>query len=152
MRNKDLHDLLGGLAMLAIGAFAAIYAYQNLEIGELARMGPGFFPLVLGSALAVLGLLIALPAFFRPNAGPFDIDFKALFFVTLALLTFAFLLRPLGILITSLLMVLVSTLPLSLETASWKTRILTGLGVAAVTWVVFILGLGMNLPTWPWSH
>jgi hypothetical protein len=152
MLNKDLQDLIGGLAMLAIGAFAAVYAYQNLEIGELARMGPGFFPLVLGSALAVLGLLIALPAFFRPNAGPFDIDFKALFFVTLALLTFAFLLRPLGILITSLLMVLVSTLPLSLETASWKTRILTGLGVAAVTWVVFILGLGMNLPTWPWSH
>ncbi len=115
-------------------------------------MGPGFFPLVLGSALAVLGLLIALPAFFRPGAGPLDIDFKALFFVTVALLLFAFLLRPLGILITSVLMVMVSTLPLSLATASWKTRIFTALGVAVVTWVVFILGLGMNLPTWPWSH
>ena len=152
MLNKDLQDLIGGLAMLAIGAFAAIYAYQNLEIGELSRMGPGFFPLVLGAALAVLGLLIALPAFFRPNAGPLGIDFKALFFVTVALLLFAFLLRPLGILITSVLMVMVSTLPLSLATASWKTRIFTALGVAVVTWVVFILGLGMNLPTWPWSH
>ena len=152
MLNKDLQDIIGGLAMLAIGAFAALYAYQNLEFGTLSRMGPGFFPLVLGSVLAVLGLLIALPAFFRPGAGPLEIDFKALFFVTLALLSFAFLLRPLGILITSVLMVLVSTLPLPRATASWKTRILTGLGVAVVTWVVFILGLGMNLPTWPWSH
>ena len=152
MLNKDLQDLIGGIAMLAIGSFAAIYAYQNLEIGELARMGPGFFPIVLGSALAVLGLLIALPAFFRRASGPLEIDFKSLFFVTLSLLMFAFLLRPLGILITSVLMVLVSTLPLSLATVGWKTRILTGLGVAAVTWVVFILGLGMNLPTWPWSH
>jgi len=46
----------------------------------------------------------------------------------------------------------VATLPLSLATVGIKTRILTALGVAAVTWVVFILGLGMNLPTWPWSH
>lgn len=152
MLNKDLQDLIGGLAMLAIGAFAALYAWQNLEIGELARMGPGFFPLVLGSILAVLGLLIALPAFFRPGSGPLGIDFKALFFVTLALLLFAFLLRPLGVLLTSMVMVLVSTLPLPLSAVGWKTRALTALGVAAVTWVVFILGLGMNLPTWPWSH
>ncbi|KJS69028.1 MAG: tripartite tricarboxylate transporter TctB family protein [Serpentinimonas sp.] len=152
MLNKDLQDLIGGLAMLAIGTFAALYAWQNLDIGALSRMGPGFFPLVLGSMLAVLGLLIALPALFRPGSGPLGIDFKALFFVTLALLLFAFLLRPLGVLLTSMVMVLVSTLPLSLSTVGWKTRILTALGVAAVTWVVFILGLGMNLPTWPWSH
>lgn len=152
MLNKDLQDLIGGLAMLAIGSFAAIYAYQNLEIGELARMGPGFFPIVLGSALAVLGLLIALPAFFRPGAGPLGIDFKALFFVTVALLLFAFLLRPIGLFLTSMVMVLVSTLPLSLSSVNVKTRLLTALGVAVVTWVVFILGLGMNLPTWPWSH
>jgi len=152
MLNKDLQDLIGGLAMLAIGTFAALYAWQNLDIGALSRKGPGFFPLVLGSMLAVLGLLIALPALFRPGSGPLGIDFKALFFVTLALLLFAFLLRPLGVLLTSMVMVLVSTLPLSLSTVGWKTRILTALGVAAVTWVVFILGLGMNLPTWPWSH
>jgi len=152
MLNKDLQDLIGGLAMLAIGAFAAIYAYQNLEIGELRRMGPGFFPLVLGCMLALLGALIALPALFRPSAGPLGIDFKALFFVTLALLLFALLLRSLGLLLTSMVMVLVATLPLSLASVGWKTRLLTALGVALVTWVVFILGLGMNLPTWPWSH
>ena len=152
MRNKDLHDLLGGLIMLAIGAFAAIYAWINLDLGSLRNMGPGFFPLALGSGLAVMGLLIALPALLRPRAGPLGLDFKALFFVTLSLLLFAFLLNPLGLIFTSMVMVMVATLPLSLATVGIKTRILTALGVAAVTWLVFILGLGMNLPTWPWSH
>ena len=41
MRNKDLHDLLGGLIMLAISAFAAIYAYINLDLGSLRSMGRG---------------------------------------------------------------------------------------------------------------
>jgi len=152
MRNKDLHDLLGGLIMLAIGAFAAIYAYINLDLGSLRSMGPGFFPIVLGSGLAVMGLLIALPAFLLLGSGVWiGLTLAGVAWIG-SLLVFAFLLRPLGLIFTSMVMVMVATLPLSLATVGIKTRILTALGVAAVTWLVFILGLGMNLPTWPWSH
>jgi hypothetical protein len=34
---------------------------------------------------------------------------------------------------------------------TWKGRIAVAVGVAAVTWVVFIKGLSMVLPVWPWS-
>lgn len=64
MRNKDSRDIIGGLGLAAVGLFAVIYG-QRYEFGDLNRMGPGYFPIVLGSMLAGLGVLIALPAFFR---------------------------------------------------------------------------------------
>ena len=48
-----------GLPLLAFGAavFAASWSY---EIGELRRMGPGYFPMLLGAALCVFAVLIVL--------------------------------------------------------------------------------------------
>ena len=64
MAHRDTHDLVGGLAVAAIGAFFALYGGQY-TMGTAARMGPGYFPTILGWVLAVLGLLVALPACFR---------------------------------------------------------------------------------------
>jgi uncharacterized membrane protein YkvA (DUF1232 family) len=33
----------------------------------------------------------------------------------------------------------------------WKSRLMIAAGVALITYLVFALGLGMVLPTWPWS-
>ena len=55
MKPRDRLDLTGGSLMVAVGLFAALYARQY-EFGTLARMGPGFFPQVLGWVLVVLGV------------------------------------------------------------------------------------------------
>ena len=64
MHKRDTRDIIGGLGLAAIGLFAVIYG-QRYEFGDLNRMGAGYFPVALGALLAVLGMLIALPAFFR---------------------------------------------------------------------------------------
>jgi len=48
-----------GLPLFAFGAavFAASWSY---EIGELRRMGPGYFPMLLGAVLCIFALLIVL--------------------------------------------------------------------------------------------
>ena len=48
-----------GLPLLAFGAavFAASWSY---EIGELRRMGPGYFPMLLGAVLCIFGVLIVV--------------------------------------------------------------------------------------------
>ena len=69
MRQKDSIDIIGGLLLTATGLFAVIYA-QTYTFGTLSRMGPGYFPVVLGAVLAVLGLLVAIPAWFRVGTGP----------------------------------------------------------------------------------
>ena len=48
-----------GLPLLAFGAavFAASWSY---EIGELRRMGPGYFPMLLGAVLCIFAVLIVV--------------------------------------------------------------------------------------------
>ncbi len=55
LKNKDL---IAGLMFIAIGAIFTVGAYQY-NIGTAARMGPGYFPRILGIMLACLGVLIA---------------------------------------------------------------------------------------------
>src|SRR5665213_1283293 len=44
--------------MLVLGVGAAVIG-SGYKVGTLARMGPGFMPVILGVALAFMGLLIA---------------------------------------------------------------------------------------------
>src|SRR5579872_5956754 len=51
-------DYYAGGLMLLLGVGAAVTG-SGYKFGSLARMGPGFMPLMLGSVLAFLGILIA---------------------------------------------------------------------------------------------
>ena len=51
-------DYYAGALMLMIGVGAAVVG-TGYKFGSLARMGPGFMPVVLGVVLAFIGLLIA---------------------------------------------------------------------------------------------
>jgi hypothetical protein len=147
MKSKDTRDIIGGFALVALGLFAALYA-QRYEIGELQEMGPGYFPVALGILLAILGLFIAIPAFFREGTS-IEIEWKSLLWVLLSIAIFAIALTTAGLIIATILSVLASSVP---SKSSWKTRVILALCVAAITYSVFLFGLGMVLPVWPWSH
>ncbi|AGU50277.1 hypothetical protein VAPA_1c31900 [Variovorax paradoxus B4] len=59
--SKFKKDYYGGALLVVVG-LAAVYAGVGYRVGELAHMGPGFFPVALGGLLALTGLLIALSA------------------------------------------------------------------------------------------
>jgi hypothetical protein len=147
LRDKDVRDIFGGLGLAAVGLFAVVYG-QRYEFGDLNRMGPGYFPVVLGLMLAVLGALIALPAFFR-RGEPVTLAWKTFGLVMACILVFAFTLKLLGLVLATALAVFVASL--ADNAPGWKWRFVTAAGIALVTWVVFKFGLGMVLPTWPWS-
>ena len=145
MKNKDMQDVIGGLSLAALGAFAAIFA-QRYEFGDLNRMGPGFFPVILGTLLAVLGILIAVPAFFR-SGPPVQVRWKPFALVMASLVAFAMTLKVLGLIVATMLAVVIASL--ADNDTRWKGRILIALGVALITYLVFGLGLSMVLPMWP---
>lgn len=139
--------MVGGLSMSLIGLAAAIHA-MDYEFGSLSRMGPGYFPVGLGLLLTLLGLAVAVPAFFRQGHSP-TMEWKAFACVLGSLLLFAFALKPLGLVLATVLAVVLASLA-DRETR-WKGRLLTAGGVALMTYLVFSLGLRMILPIWPWS-
>lgn len=54
MNIKSQKDFFSGLMFLVVGALFAVGA-MKYNVGGAARMGPGYFPLLLGILLAVLG-------------------------------------------------------------------------------------------------
>lgn len=147
MKSKDTRDIIGGFVLVAIGLFAALYA-RRYDLGELQEMGPGYFPTALGILLIVLGLFIAIPAFFREGTA-IHIEWKSLFWVLISIAVFAIALTKAGLVVATILSVLAASVP---SQTSWKLRFILALCLAAITYVVFLYGLGMVLPVWPWSY
>ena len=54
-------DYYAGALMVLLGVGAAVTG-SGYKFGTLARMGPGFMPVVLGVVLAFIGILIAITA------------------------------------------------------------------------------------------
>ncbi len=61
MNIKSQKDFFSGLMFLVVGMAFAIGAY-NYNMGDGARMGPGYFPRMLGVLLAILGCVITFKA------------------------------------------------------------------------------------------
>lgn len=142
--TRDMHDIVGGLLMTAAGLFFAFYG-SRYPIGDAARMGPGYFPVVLGWVLAVLGLLVALPAFWRRGSA-IAVDWKSLLWSVLSLLVFAATLLHLGVALSSLVSAMVALMPSQL---GWRSRLIVSAVVALLTTLIFPIGLQMLLPIWP---
>jgi hypothetical protein len=63
---KSQKDFLSGLMFLVVGGVFA-WGATHYSIGTGARMGPGYFPLMLGLLLAILGGIILIGAFVVQN-------------------------------------------------------------------------------------
>lgn len=144
--QRDWPDIYGGLILAAIGVGAAVWAAMYYDIGTLRRMGPGFFPLVLGTALFLLGMVIALPALGRTAVAP-KIEPAAAVAVLAAIVIFALGLSRLGLAGATAATVLVATLPAPRK--GWVWRVVLAAAITVLTVLVFSLGLRMTLPVWP---
>ena len=148
MNKRDSTDLIGGLFITALGLFFVIYA-QRYNMGTLNRMGPAYFPVALGGVLAFLGLLIAVPAWFRAGAGP-DVSWKTLVIVIGSVVLFGATLQILGLMLATMLTIVVASL--ADNDITWRERAILIVTVPPIIYLIFIFGLGMTVPVWPWSY
>jgi hypothetical protein len=144
--KRDIPDLAGGALLAAIGTFVAIYAVAQYDIGTLRRMGPGFFPALLGGVLAVLGLMIAGPAWAR-GAAAVQIAWKDAAAVLGAILVFAIGLERGGLVLVTAATVLIGSLAAPDRRIGW--RLVLAATVTALSVLVFHFGLRMTVPMWP---
>lgn len=144
--QRDYYDIMWGGILALLGLAVAGYAATHYDFGSLRRMGPGFFPVVLGVGLAGLGVLIVIPAFGRagqaqPFAWPETIG------VIGSLLLFGLLLNRIGLMGATAVTVLVASSVAPRRGIIW--RLVLTVVVTALIWVLFILGLNMSIPVWP---
>jgi hypothetical protein len=144
--RRDWDDLLGGLALTLVGAAALVWSILHYDLGSLRQMGPGFFPAGLGGGLAILGLIVALPALNRSGAAaPFE--GRTALAVIAAIVIFGLGLTRLGLVPASALAVAVASLPAPHPGWLWRGALVVV--VTGLTVLVFHFGLRMTIPLWP---
>jgi Tripartite tricarboxylate transporter TctB family len=142
-------DLLAGGTFVAFGLAFAITS-STYEVGSALRMGPGYFPLVLGSILVVLGILIAVKAFVAGEGGDLGpVPWKALALLVTALLFFGFTVRGLGLVPSLLVTVFLAAM------AGRNARVIPAVVIAAsltaLSVLIFVIVLQLRLPYFgPW--
>ena len=63
LKIKNQENFWSGAMFIGFGMFAIWIAARNYPIGTAMRMGPGYFPTVVGGLLVVLGSIITLSSF-----------------------------------------------------------------------------------------
>lgn len=157
MNIKSQKDFFSGLIFVVVGTAYALGA-TNYKIGEAARMGPGYFPLMLGILLAVLGCVVIFKAMVveTVDGDPVGrIAWKPLFFIIAANLSFGILLGGLPSIkfpsfgLIAAIYALVPIAALGGDEFKFKEVLVVSTVLAVTSYVAFIWGLKLQFPVWP---
>lgn len=147
---KSKKDLYAGLMFIVLGAFFALWAL-NYPMGSSVRMGPAYFPTVLGWMTAGLGLIIAIRGFTIPDIAPNPTQFKPLLWINGAAILFGMLVDPLKIGFVGAVVISVIACAFGGYEFKWKEAIIEAVVLIIVCWAAFVWGLGLPFRMWPWS-
>jgi hypothetical protein len=150
LRIRDRKDFNAGLAFVAIGAFFAAVA-TNYPMGSALRMGPGYFPAILGGLLVVLGFAVLARAFIVDGAPPPPVRWRPLAWITGSIAGFALLVGPLQAGLVPSAVALVVACARGGWEFRWREAVPLALALTAFTVLVFHYGLGLPFRLWPWS-
>lgn len=193
MRIKNGRDFWAGLMFAGFGLAFMLTAF-SYPMGSALRMGPAYFPAVLGGLLALLGAIIFIRAFVSAFEHPFKVfrfrpwlfiaalalgsavyfarnwfagapraeyvlialalalffgafGPRAMFLILLAVVIFGYALRPLGLVLATVLLIAVS----AVAGHDFRNREILVLTVVLVLFgaLVFVQGLGLPFNLWP---
>jgi hypothetical protein len=137
-----------GVMFLLFGGGAMALA-TDYQIGTAAKMGPGYFPFVLGALLVALGVILWVRSLLDTQdrkEGP-SFHLKPLALVLSSVVIFSLLLRPLGLLGSTVLLVLLSSM--ASHEFKLKEALLNGVALVLIILVVFVYFLDFQVPVWP---
>jgi hypothetical protein len=139
----DNKDVLAGLFLIAVGVVAVVIAH-NYTFGTALRMGPGFFPTVLGGFLILSGLYILTNGLRSGDTIEGSWSLRGLIVLPLALVLFGVLIDRAGFIPAMLVLIFGSGL------AGTDFRLIELLVfsvlLTALCAIVFVWALGLPYP------
>jgi putative tricarboxylic transport membrane protein len=126
---------------------AAIVIGRHYPMGSAMRMGPGYFPLILGGLLALLGAAVLVRSLAGTAVAPPSFSFKPLALILASVAAFALTVERLGIIGAVVLVVLISAL--ASERFRWQEVLPLALIMVALAVGLFTKGLGLPFPLTP---
>ena len=142
---RNNRDFWAGIMLIVVGAGSVIIA-RNYAFGTSLRMGPGYFPSVLGGGLVLFGLYLVVSGL-RSNEkmeGGNNWSLRALIVLPLSLVLFGLLMEHAGF-IPALLVLIFGSAAAGTEFKLVEVLLLA-VGLTAFSVALFIYGLGLPYP------
>ena len=146
LKVSSQKDFYAGLMFVGLGVFA-VYESQHYDMGVIERMGPGYFPTILGALLVCLGIAIFIRSFFTGITTKIRIDLRPIVLVLSGVVAFGLLLNSAGLVVASFALITLACL------GSWEFRprdtLIMFVVLVAFCTAVFYYGLEVSMPLWP---
>ena len=157
MLIKSQKDFFSGLMFTVVGA-AFAYGATSYSIGSGGRMGPGYFPLLLGIILAILGAAVMFKALVVETPSGDKVGkwaWKPLFFIIAANVLFGILLGglpsiglpPMGLIAAIFGITLVASL--AGDDFRLKEVLVLSVVLSIGSYLAFVVLLKLQFPVWP---
>jgi hypothetical protein len=154
---KSQKDFFAGLLFTALGAGFA-YGAATYQVGDAARMGPGYFPLLLGIILALMGGVVTVQSFISgtPDGDPIGtIAWRPLLLVLGANVAFGVLLVGVpalgipGFGLVAAIFALVIIASFAGEKFVLKEVLILSAILSVGSYLAFVKLLALQFPVWP---
>jgi hypothetical protein len=147
MRIRNPTDFVTGLLFGGFGVFMSLYAATHYNIGTAVRMGPGYFPLWVGGLVALLGAVVLIRSLRFEGPRLPKMHWRPLLLILAGSIAFGYLLKPLGLVLATAVLVVVSAL--GGHEFRWREALLLAAVLAVFSIAVFVYALGLPFPLWP---
>jgi hypothetical protein len=157
VKIKSQKDFFSGLMFLVVGIAFAVGA-TNYTVGTGARMGPGYFPLILGVLMSILGTAICISGLTKGPEGGDKIGkwaWKQVCFILAANFAFGILLvgvpavgiPQFGLIIAIYALVFIASL--AGHSFNFKETAILATVLAVGSYFAFVWALNLQFPVWP---
>lgn len=144
-RVKNPQDLGAAVLFLLIGA-AGVYFGRDLAFGSAAKMGPGFFPIILSCIVILIGVVVGLQAlaFDGPRITPSN--WRPIVVILSSIASVGWLIERIGLAITVVALTFVTAA--ARPGIDLKETLVLALSLSAFAVAVFVYALEQPMPVW----
>jgi putative tricarboxylic transport membrane protein len=144
-RIKSPQDAGAAIVFMAIG-LAGVYFGSDLTFGTSARMGPGYFPIILSWIIFAIGVIVGLKGLTVEGPPIEAIQLRPLLVIISAIIAFGYLVERLGLAITAAFLTVLAGYARR-DVNLWETFLLAA-GLAVFCVVIFVYALSQPFPAW----
>lgn len=139
-------DFWAGIMFMTFAAVAIVTA-SGYAMGSGGRMGPGYFPSLLGWTLGLLGLVLVVRSLALRGEPVERIRLRPLLVLVACVILFSIMIQPLGLVIS----LAATTFLAAFATphARWVEAAAMSVGLTVLTSLIFVFALGLPLSMWP---
>ena len=148
LKIRSMKDFNAGLMFMGIGGLFAIGANQY-PMGTAVRMGPAYFPSILGWGTVALGLFVFVESFIVEDKAPTRTAWRPLILVIASVCAFAALINTGGLITATVVLIILSAL--GGHEFKWKEAVISATFLSITVWLIFDKALGLPFKLFPWS-